>query len=200
MRLTADGVGPRAPYEDPEAAGRLLKHLKERLRAVPAGGVGFGQLRYLDPVAGAELAKGPRPQISFNYLGRFNVGPAEPAPPGGRETGAAGGHVQPWIPAAESDALWRDEATVGVDTALDLSIAALRRPTGTELSVTWHHASLLLDAARIAELNQWWREALEALLDSARGGTTAGHTSSDLGLVSLSQDEIDEFEDEWRNL
>ncbi|MFF5718383.1 amino acid adenylation domain-containing protein [Streptomyces buecherae] len=209
VRLTADGVGPRAPYEDPEAAGRLLKHLKEQLRAVPAGGVGFGQLRYLDPAAGAELAKGPRPQISFNYLGRFDVGPAEPAPPptGGPETGPAGadgdagsGHGRPWTPAAESGALWRDEATVGVDTALDLSIAALRRPTGTELSVTWHHASLLLDAAQITELNQWWREALQALLDSARGGTTAGHTPSDLGLVSLSQDEIDEFEDEWRNL
>ncbi|WEV24180.1 amino acid adenylation domain-containing protein [Streptomyces sp. 71268] len=209
VRLTADGVGPRAPYEDPEAAGRLLKHLKERLRAVPAGGVGFGQLRYLNPAAGAELAKGPRPQISFNYLGRFDVGPAEPAPapsggpepgPAGVADGAAGGHGRPWTPAAESDALWRDEATVGVDTALDLSIAALRRPTGTELSVTWHHASLLLDAAQIAELHQWWREALQALLDSARGGTTAGHTPSDLGLVSLSQDEIDEFEDEWRNL
>ncbi|MFE6775878.1 amino acid adenylation domain-containing protein [Streptomyces sp. NPDC057702] len=209
VRLTADGSGPRTPYEDPEAAGRLLKHLKEQLRAVPAGGVGYGQLRYLDPEAGPELARGPRPQVSFNYLGRFDVGPA--APPGADRSedaptasatpeAAGGGDGPPWTPAAESGALWRDDATIGVDTALDLSIAALRRETGTELSVTWHHAGLLLDAARVAELDQWWRAALRVLLDSARGGTAAGHTPSDLGLVSLSQDEIDEFEDEWRNL
>ncbi|MER0242571.1 amino acid adenylation domain-containing protein [Streptomyces sp. HSW2009] len=248
VRLTGDGDAARAAHEDPAAAGRLLKHVKERLRAVPSDGLGFGQLRYLDPQSGAELAKGPRPQISFNYLGRFDVdqpaeptpeGPAEAAPtqtgaalgapaqtgpaqtgptqegpdqvgrtpgappgaPGGARPGGAGGdHVPPWTPAAESKDLWRAEADIGVDTTLDLTLTALRRPTGTELSVTWHHAGLLLDTAQVAELDHRWRAALKTLLDSARGGTAAGHTPSDLGLLTLSQDEIDEFEDEWRNL
>ncbi|MFT2018501.1 amino acid adenylation domain-containing protein, partial [Streptomyces sp. 796.1] len=244
VRLTGDGDAARAAHEDPAAGGRLLKHVKEQLRAVPSDGLGFGQLRYLDPQSGAELATGPRPQISFNYLGRFDVdqpaeptraGPADVAPtqtgavhvtptptgptqggsdrarpapgappgaPGGASPGGGpgGDHVPPWTPAAESKDLWRAEADIGVDTALDLTVTALRRPTGTELSVTWHHAGLLLDAAQVAELDHRWRAALKTLLDSARGGTAAGHTPSDLGLLTLSQDEIDEFEDEWRNL
>lgn len=49
----------------------------------------------------------------------------------------------------------------------------------------------------IAVLDRWWRTALETLVAAART-QAAGHTPSDLGLLSLSQDEIDEFEDEWR--
>ncbi|MGF0171332.1 hypothetical protein ACQF36_12710 [Streptomyces sp. Marseille-Q5077] len=38
------------------AAGRVLKRVKEQVRAVPDDGIGYGVLRYLDPAAGTELA------------------------------------------------------------------------------------------------------------------------------------------------
>ncbi|MEW5925951.1 MAG: non-ribosomal peptide synthase/polyketide synthase [Gemmatimonadota bacterium] len=54
-------------------AGAALKAVKEQLRAVPGRGIGYGLLRYLaDPGAAAELARGPRPQVGFNYLGQFD--------------------------------------------------------------------------------------------------------------------------------
>jgi len=61
--LTADS--------DPACA---IKSAKERLRQIPAGGVGFGIARYLSPDASvrARLAALTEPTISFNYLGQLD--------------------------------------------------------------------------------------------------------------------------------
>ena len=75
------------------AAGRLLKRVKEQVRAVPGNGLGFGLLRYLNPRAGAVLAGYPVPQVGFNYLGRFTAA--------GLDEGGAGRGREPvaWRPA-----------------------------------------------------------------------------------------------------
>ncbi|MFD5344339.1 condensation domain-containing protein, partial [Streptomyces anulatus] len=182
-RLTE--AGPDTTIADPNAAGRFLKQVKEHLRAVPDHGIGYGQLRHLDPASGAALAARPEPLTGFNYLGRYDVGENDAAAP------------EPWTPSPESAAVWRPAPALGVHTAVDLDITALRRPSGTELSVSWHHASRLVSDEEIAVLDRWWRTALETLVAAART-QAAGHTPSDLGLLSLSQDEIEEFEDEWR--
>src|SRR5439155_5018479 len=59
--------------------GATLKSVKEQLRAVPRRGLGYGALRYLRQgvPAAADLARGPEPQVSFNYLGQFDLPPAE---------------------------------------------------------------------------------------------------------------------------
>jgi non-ribosomal peptide synthase protein (TIGR01720 family) len=49
-----------------------LQRTKERLRAVPGNGLGYGLLRYLNPATAAELAALPAPDLRFNYLGRFD--------------------------------------------------------------------------------------------------------------------------------
>jgi amino acid adenylation domain-containing protein/non-ribosomal peptide synthase protein (TIGR01720 family) len=51
--------------------GPALKAAKERLRAVPRAGVGYGALRRL-AVDGARLEPLPRPGLALNYLGRFD--------------------------------------------------------------------------------------------------------------------------------
>jgi mycobactin peptide synthetase MbtF len=91
------------------AAGRLVKQIKEQLRAVPADGLGYGLLRYLNPATAPTLAALPVPQIGFNYMGRFDAGggqaPAEGAPggqpkgqpegqPGGQPRGETGGQPE----------------------------------------------------------------------------------------------------------
>ncbi len=58
------------PGGDPRAA---IRAVKERLRAVPSHGLGYGLLRYLaDPATGERLAALPAPQVSFNYLGQLD--------------------------------------------------------------------------------------------------------------------------------
>ena len=48
-------------------AGAALKAVKERLRAVPRRGIGYGALRHLTTAGAPPCA----PQVSVNYLGRF---------------------------------------------------------------------------------------------------------------------------------
>ncbi|MCG8915317.1 condensation domain-containing protein [Actinokineospora sp. PR83] len=161
-----------APATDAEKA---VKTVKEQLRALPRDGIGFGLLRHLNPSTRAELAH-IKPPVSFNYLGRFS----------------------------SSDALWSvaDESTavpLGADPdmpvphALDITAATRDLPTGPELTVTWSWPDGVLDEAWVSALADGWFAGLIAIVRADVGG----HTPSDLDLVDLSQDEIDEFEAEW---
>ncbi len=56
-------------FDVPAGEASLLKGVKEQLRRVPHGGLGFGVLRYL---GGEALAAPNEPEISFNYLGQLD--------------------------------------------------------------------------------------------------------------------------------
>src|SRR5690606_20408128 len=58
-----------------DAPGEALKAIKEQLRAIPQGGIGYGVLRYRhpDPAVRASLAALPAPELSFNYLGQLDT-------------------------------------------------------------------------------------------------------------------------------
>ncbi|MBW3655585.1 MAG: non-ribosomal peptide synthetase, partial [Gemmatimonadetes bacterium] len=60
------------PAEEPEAA---LRSVRAQLREVPRRGIGYGVLRYLAPreEVRARLAALPKPEVGFNYLGRFDT-------------------------------------------------------------------------------------------------------------------------------
>ena len=54
--------------------GLQIKAIKERLRAVPLNGIGYGILRHLGPEpVRRELAAVPRPKVLFNYLGQLDA-------------------------------------------------------------------------------------------------------------------------------
>ncbi len=55
------------------ALGRVVKRVKEQMNALPDDGFGYGLLRYLNPGTAPVLAGYDRPQIAFNYLGRFDT-------------------------------------------------------------------------------------------------------------------------------
>ncbi|WP_410640979.1 non-ribosomal peptide synthase/polyketide synthase [Amycolatopsis sp. lyj-346] len=50
----------------------LVKSVRKQLRAVPGNGFGYGALRHLAGAGVRERLAGPRPQISFNYLGQWD--------------------------------------------------------------------------------------------------------------------------------
>jgi non-ribosomal peptide synthase protein (TIGR01720 family) len=54
--------------------GEMLVRTKERLRAVPRRGIGYGMLKYLnaDPSVFNQLRQTANPQVSFLYLGQFD--------------------------------------------------------------------------------------------------------------------------------
>ncbi|MEU3455500.1 amino acid adenylation domain-containing protein [Micromonospora sp. NPDC006766] len=157
------------------AVGSALKRVKEQLRAAPDDGLGYGLLRHLNSETAHVLAELAEPQIMFNHLGR--LGGAE----GSGSAAQFGGGADPAQPVA-----YPIEVTSWtVDTA-----------DGPRLTAVWRWPGGLLDDNDVRQLADDWRTALDGIVAYAAAGGTGGHTPSDLTLASLSQDEIDEFEDE----
>ncbi|MFE2448589.1 condensation domain-containing protein, partial [Streptomyces sp. NPDC059426] len=161
-------------------AGQTLKRVKEQLRALPDSGIGYGLLRHLNPDTGRELAALPTPQIGFNYLGRL-----------------AAGTDTDWAAAPEADGLGggADDA-MPLPHALEINATTEDGPGGARLGVVWSWPDGLLSEDDVRDLAETWFRALDALVAHAEGPGAGGHTPSDLTLVSLTQDEIDAFEDE----
>ncbi|HWG99482.1 MAG TPA: amino acid adenylation domain-containing protein, partial [Pilimelia sp.] len=162
------------------AIGQALKRVKEQLRAVPAGGHGYGVLRYVNPRTAPALAALPGPPILFNYLGRFATGAAD------------------WAVAAEADAVPAGaDPDMPVSHPLEINAVTRDGADGPELTVTWSWPEAVLTAAEVEDLASAFTDYLAALVTHAGRCDAGGITPSDLTLLSLSQDEIDEFEAEW---
>ncbi|MFC7396829.1 amino acid adenylation domain-containing protein [Chelatococcus sp. GCM10030263] len=154
-----------------------LKRVKEQIRQVPDNGLGFGLLRYLDEAGAATLRDAPRPQIAFNYLGRF-----------ASETG-------PWLPAPESDGLGGDgDAAMALAHALTLDAQVMDEKTGPRLVAHWTFATGILTEEAVCDLGGRWFRALTALAALSRDPRAGGHTPSDFPLVSLTGSEVEELE------
>ena len=184
------------------AAGRVLKRVKEQMRAVPGNGLGFGLLRYLNPEAAAVLAGYPAPQVGFNYLGRFTAAGLEEStgrePAGGRES-AGGREPVAWRPAGR---VLGGSADPGLPAGHVLEVSGLVRdlPGGPRLELSLGWAGQLLDEPQVAELARLWAAALAGLAAHAARPGAGGLTPSDLPLVQLDQDEVEGLEEIVREI
>lgn len=174
LRLDAGVADGDLVLADPPALGAVLKRIKEQLRQVPNKGLGYGVLRWLDPVAAGQLADGPAAELGFNYLGRFGGEEEdgwrlEPLP------ATVGGGMDPAMPLAQP-----------------LSVDAVMRqtPAGLQLEADWRWAPRLLEAAQVGALAERWFAALRALAAAVGMPGFGGLTPSDLPLVRLGQEEI----------
>ncbi|MGH8990492.1 MAG: amino acid adenylation domain-containing protein, partial [Acidimicrobiia bacterium] len=150
---------------------------------VPASGLHYGLLRWLDPAGAARLAPAPHqtgPQISFNYAGR--------------SAGDDGVEPSAWE-AAGDDA----DITAGTDAmpaahVLDVNAEAIDGPDGPELEISWTFPAAVLDRAEVEALAGLYVDALRAL--AAHGATpgAGGASPSDFPLVDLTQIDLDELE------
>ncbi|MDN5915561.1 MAG: amino acid adenylation domain-containing protein, partial [Pseudonocardia sp.] len=147
-----------------DAAGRLVREVKEAVRAAPDGGAGFGILRHIDAVAGPELAAAPVPPLAV----RFDPAGADPDP-----------LVEPDEPAPERPLLLR--CSVRPD------------PAGAPGLVVEWTAAADVDPDALADLRAAWAAALDGLAAHA-ARTSGGLTPSDVALVSVDQTTIDDLE------
>ncbi|MEU2235263.1 amino acid adenylation domain-containing protein [Streptomyces vietnamensis] len=171
------------------AAGAALKQIKEQLRAVPDKGMGYGLTRHLDAATAAGFAGLPRPQVAFNYLGRFTTA-------GTRDAGTAA--VPDWTVLSTAAGAGGTDPRVPLAHPLELNARTNDGPTGPELSATWTWAREILGRTEVEELADLWFQALRALTEHAERPDAGGLTVSDVSLSLLSQDEIELLEDEWR--
>ena len=156
------------------ALDRIVKDLKEQLRAIP-NGLTYGLLRYLN--AGADVAT-RESSIVFNYLGRL----------GGAES--------------LSEDLWQID-TDGVNLMAEAAAVPMPLPHTAELNAgivddagrpqlhaTWTWARSVLDQDQVSRINRLWFEALTGICALVRRGG-GGLTPSDILPARLSQQEID---------
>ncbi|GID33104.1 hypothetical protein Abr02nite_80870 [Paractinoplanes brasiliensis] len=160
---------------DAEAA---LKHVKEQLRAVPDGGLGYGLLRYLNPRTAAAFTA-PEPAMGFNYLGRFAAGDSDfSALLEGAELVSAAEPEMPLSHAVEVNAVTED----GSD--------------GPQLVARWTWAPSLLDRPAVTRLAERWFAWLHRFAQRAGQLDPGGFTPSDVALSHLDQQDIDLLEAE----
>ncbi|MFD4393729.1 amino acid adenylation domain-containing protein [Kitasatospora sp. NPDC058478] len=162
------------------ALAAALKRIKEQLRALPDRGVGYGLLRYLNPHAARALAGHHKPQIGFNYMGRFDAREARLWEPAGGD-GVVGTGAHPGMP---------------LPHLLDVTPATEDRHDGPHLIANWSWAGRTVAEEDAQDVAATWFRALELLARHATAPGAGGRTPSDLPLVALAQDEIEEYEAE----
>ncbi|WP_329542010.1 non-ribosomal peptide synthase/polyketide synthase [Streptomyces sp. NBC_01358] len=179
-----DTVGARAGGPD---VGAVLKRVKEQLRAVPDKGIGYGLLRHLNPSTAPALEEaGARPQLGFNYLGRFAPGAV-----------AADSRVADWTMAPLAGA--SEDPALALAHTVEVNAATHDGPLGPELVATWTWAGELLDEERVRELADGWFGALGALARHSAVPGAGGLTPSDVPLAEVTQSEIEALEAEVRS-
>ena len=175
VRLDIGSLNFEDVWTGGKSLGQLFRAFKEQVRAVPDGGIGYGLLRYLNPVTAGELADLEVPKIGFNYLGRF-AGTPETTWGLADDMGAISTGIDPEMPllhCAEVNALTID------------------RGHGLQLEAFWSWAPALFREQDIRELAQDWFQALEKLVEYASQPGAGGRTPSDIAMLNLTQSEID---------
>ncbi|MET9398881.1 amino acid adenylation domain-containing protein, partial [Kitasatospora sp. NPDC002965] len=183
VRLAPGRIDPAAALTGAEDAGRALKEVKEQLRAVPAGGIGAGLLRYANPATARRFDPAARPEVLWNYLGRRTHTP-----------GTA------WGPAPEADAVGVEpDPGAPLSHALEIVARIDPGPDGPRLVADWIPAAGALPESTARALAEAWTAALDGLATWAGTAGSGGHTPSDLDLLSLDQDQIAMLEQMWKD-
>ncbi|MGC9671549.1 amino acid adenylation domain-containing protein, partial [Planosporangium sp. 12N6] len=156
--------------------GDGLKAVKERLRAVPRRGIGYGVLRYLTD----RLPESAAPRVSFNYLGQFDR-PAGGAGLLGAPVGGLGGDADPQATRAH---LLEIVGSVN-DKCLEF---------------TWTYSENLHHEATIAALADRLVRALGEIVAHCAQPGAGGRTPSDFPLARLDQVQVDRLAGDGRDV
>jgi amino acid adenylation domain-containing protein/non-ribosomal peptide synthase protein (TIGR01720 family) len=152
--------------------GEAIKTIKERLRAVPDRGVGWGILSRLgDEATRARLAALPRAEILFNYLGQ-------------QDAVVLGSKLFRF--AREGSGAWH--AGSGRRSH---PVEVLAKVADGVLGLTWTFTPAVHAEGTIRALAEGFARALAGLVAHCLAPGAGGLTPSDLPAASLSQPEID---------
>ncbi|BAZ30180.1 non-ribosomal peptide synthase [Cylindrospermum sp. NIES-4074] len=153
--------------------GEALKAIKEQLRQIPSGGIGYGILRYLsqDSTIIEQLKALPQAEISFNYLGQFDQ------------------------VLSESSLFASATESSGTNYSLRDRRSYLLQINGSviggQLQLNWQYSEAVHRHSTIATLAQGFIEALRLLIAHCQSPDAVSYTSSDFTDVDLSQAQLD---------
>ncbi|MFK0090369.1 amino acid adenylation domain-containing protein, partial [Pseudomonas sp. NPDC090755] len=149
--------------------------VKERLRAVPNKGIGYGVLRHLGSAAQqTALGELQPPRITFNYLGQFDS--------------SFQGQDGAFMPAGEAHGL-----EVGDDAPLGNWLSVNGQVFGGELSLSWTFSREMFSEATIQQLADAYVSELQALVAHCCDPAQGGVSPSDFPLARLTQPLLDKL-------
>jgi amino acid adenylation domain-containing protein/non-ribosomal peptide synthase protein (TIGR01720 family) len=166
----------RLDVGEARAPGAALKSIKEQVRRVPEGGIGYGLLRYLteDREIAGKLAAAPRADISFNYVGRTNRSEAETALFSASAESAGASHSprgrRPYL----------IEINGGIDGEGRLRMA-------------FTYSEHLHRAATVLSFGENFIRSLADIIEHCISAEAGGHTPSDFQLGHMNQRELDDL-------
>ena len=162
--------------------GATIAAVKEALRSLHHRGLSFGALRHLSPDADvrASLARVPRAQVLFNYLGQLDAI-------------VAGSSL--FRLAGESSGPWHSPQNRRTHLLDVLALVADGR-----LKVQWTYSERFHDAATISLLVSRYTEALRELIGHCVAGSTATRTPADFPLAGLAQTSLDRLRERFPGL
>lgn len=152
---------------------RIIKSVKEWLRAIPGKGLGYGVLKYLSPPGRqTDLTFKLQPRISFNYLGRFDSEMANEV---------------------FQSAKFLPTGSVGADNERTGVLELYGIITGSRLLITCNYNHLEYSEVAIRTLMEHFRNELAAIIDHCAQKQEKEVTPSDLGYGKLSLNELDKI-------
>ncbi len=152
--------------------GAAIRAIKESMRSVPKGGVGFGRLRYLgDEASRAALARLPKAEAIFNYLGQVD-----------RAIRADG----PFAPAAEPSGASRSPRQRRPHPLSILGVVA-----GGRLELSFEVAAGAGREAAVARLARRTVEWLGAIVEHCSTPEAGAYTAADFPGVRLNERSLD---------
>ncbi|MCB8913125.1 amino acid adenylation domain-containing protein [Rhodococcus rhodochrous] len=182
VRLDLTGIDVEAVACGGTAAGTAIKTVKEQLRAVPDHGIGYGMLRYLDDEGRAALEPLPTPELTFNFHGRSTT-------PDAVTDIEFGGGLDPAQP---------------VPAVISVNAMVVHTADGPVLRADLAYPTGVIARPEVSDLAERWRRMLSGLARHVAEPGTGGRTPSDLPLVPMTQERLDElerrypgFEDVW---
>src|SRR5829696_1421980 len=163
----------------PETATTLgddLKSMKEQLRRIPRGGIGYGLLRYLcrDEEVARRMSALPRAEVSFNYLGQFD------------QTFQASGLFQL---ARESSAGIARDQDAQRGNLLEVNAGIF----GGRLQAEWTYSAEIHSSVTVEKLAHDFLEELQALIAHGLSTKAGAYTPSDFPLARINQTQLDEL-------
>ncbi len=191
VRLDVAGVDLDRALAGEAAAGAAIKAVKEQLHAIPDKGLGYGMVRYLNPETEATLQEFPAGQITFNYLGRYTGAANMPDELRGLGFAQVEGTTM-LVPRLDGD--------MPALATLALTAYVTDTDDGPRLDARLEFPSGLLTGAEVQELADLWRTALHGLARHATQPGTGGLTPSDVPLVTVRQDELDLWQEQYPGL
>lgn len=153
--------------------GEALKIIKEQLRNIPAKGIGYGILRYLNPdnTIREQLKAQIQPEISFNYLGQFDSMQSESI----------------LLGFAQEDTGMIQSASGKRKYLLELNGLVVEG----KFQLDWTYSENIHKKTTVEHLANDFIKALNSLIEHCLSPDIGSYTPSDFPDVALSQSELD---------